>query len=182
MRKVISYTTITAFLVLTSVISAPKASADTQYTVTINKYVDGVQATANNAENSSFPMASCWNAVNLGGPDCGIFSLDVGNSYQAMTSPMDAGSTYTTSEDTSGQTVGASCADGKPFELVGYTTSTESHADAATQSPTATVPDFTNLQSNSYVIVWNKDCTPKLTLDKVVDNNNTGIGQESDWT
>ena len=140
----------------------------TTITVTIDKYIDGVKATPTNAESLAFPMSSTWTAANLNGgvQTSGTFNLDTGNSYEAATSPMDASASYTTSEDTTGNNVGASCAAGKPFALVGYSTGT-TLAAAVAATPSATVPNFTNLQSNQFVIVWNKDCTPaNLTIVK----------------
>lgn len=132
--------------------------------VTVNKFIDGVQATASNANSSAFPMSSTWNAVNLGS-GTGSYDLDadgfnnIPTPYQAITSEMTAGADYSTYEITSGNNVGASCAEGKPFALVGYTTGdTLVAASGATLS--TTIPSFTNLQSNKYVIVWNQTCVP----------------------
>ena len=154
-------------------------------TVTIVKYVDGQHANSTSAEGQSFPMQASWNATNIGAGS-GSFSLaPVGfnnpNPYEATTANMSSGADYSTNEVTSGSSVGASCTEGKPFALVGYTTGgTEAAAFAAT--PTTTSPSFTNLLTNKYIIVWNKDCTPKLTLNKIVVNDNTGTQPESAWT
>ncbi len=149
-------------------------------TVTIHKYVDGVHADATNAEGQSFPMQSCWDAVNLGGPGCGVFSLTP-TTYDAQTSSMTSGADYSTNEDLTGPSVGASCAEGKPFALVGYSTGdTETLAASSTVSTTS--PAFTNIVTDKHVIVWNRDCTPKLTLNKIVINDSVGIQQESAWT
>ncbi|MDE1925467.1 MAG: choice-of-anchor C family protein [Patescibacteria group bacterium] len=131
-------------------------------TVTIDKFIDGAMATAVSAAGDSFPMQSSWNAVNLGGAGSGTYSLGTtgfnsANAYEAVTSPMDQGSTYTTSEVTGGSVVGADCTTGQPYALVGYTTGA-TEADAAAATPSLTVPNFTNLASNEYVIVWNKSC------------------------
>lgn len=117
-------------------------------------------------------MASTWTAANLNGgaQASGTFNLDSGGSYQAVTSPMSPGANYTTNEVTSGNTVGASCTDGKPFALVGYSTG-DTLAQAASSTPTTTVPDFTGLTGSKFVIVWNKNCTPaNLTIVKKTQN------------
>ncbi|HBV01452.1 MAG TPA: hypothetical protein DEF00_03620 [Candidatus Taylorbacteria bacterium] len=147
-------------------------------TVTIIKYIEGVHATAGNVNSTSFPMQSSWDAVNIGAGS-GSFSLTL-PTYEAQTSSMTAGADYSTNEDTSLASVGASCADGKPFALLGYTTGgTEAAAVVATLSSTS--PAFTGLTSNKYVIVWNKDCTPKLTVTKIIVNDNGGTATTSNF-
>ena len=131
-------------------------------TVTIVKNIGGVHATAGNASSASFPMASSWDAVNLGGPGSGTYPLStVGfntpNPYEAVTSNMTNGSDYTTNEDTSTSVVGPNCASGQQFRLVGYTTGS-SLALAQASTPTTTVPSFTNFTTNRWVIVWNEPC------------------------
>lgn len=131
-------------------------------TVTIDKFVDGVMATAGNANSSAFPMSATWSAVNIGSGS-GSYDLDADGfngipvPYQAITSPMTVGADYSTYEVTGGLVVGATCADGKPFALVGYTTGdTLALAQVAPKSTTA--PSFTGLTSDKYVIVWNQTC------------------------
>lgn len=131
------------------------------YTVTIAKYLDGAMATAANANNTSFPMQSSWNAANLGGAGSGTYTLDPSDNYQAATAPMDAGSTYTTNEVADGSVVG-SCTSGAQYSLVGYTTGT-SFASAMVATPSATAPNFADLTSNEYVIVWNTTCAAQPT-------------------
>jgi len=131
-------------------------------TVTIDKYIDGSKATATTANNSAFPMSATWNATNIGAGS-GNYDLDAdgfnGNPtpYQAITSEMTTGADYTTSEVTGGSVVGASCTTGQPYALVGYT-SGNTLSDAQEGTPSPTVPNFTNLDSNKYVIVWNMTC------------------------
>jgi hypothetical protein len=137
-------------------------------TVTIDKYVDGVQATAGNTSSSSFPMESSWTTTNIGS---GTGNYDLGpngannpNPYMATTSNMSLGATYTTHE-LLGTTVAASCSPGgAPYSLVGYTTG-NTLADAQGAVPSSTIPAFTNLQSNQFVVVWNHKCptTPVFT-------------------
>lgn len=142
-------------------------------TVTIDKYVDGQQATAVNANNTSFPMVSTWSANNIGS---GSGSYDLSptgfnnpNPYFATTSDMSLGADYTTNE-VLGSAVGAQCTlNGTPYALVGYTTG-DTLAAAAAGTPSTTVPSFTNLQKDQYVIVWNKTCKSLTSKDQCKDN------------
>lgn len=154
-------------------------------TVTIVKYVDGVHATAGNAEGLSFPMDANWDAANIGAGS-GSFALStVGfnnpNPYEATTADMTNGADYSAEEDLTGPTVGASCAEGKPFALVGYTTG-ENELDAAGGTPTLTPPSLTGITDDAYIIVWNEKCATTLTLEKVVVNDNGGTSLDTDWT
>lgn len=132
------------------------------YTVTIEKYIDGNKATALSANNSAFSMTATWNATNIGAGS-GNYDLDAdgfnGNPtpYQAITSEMTAGADYSTNEVTGGSVVGASCSTGQPFALVGYSTG-NSLSEAENGTKSLTIPSFTNLQSDKYVIVWNMTC------------------------
>jgi len=134
-------------------------------TVTIDKYVDGSQATSVDTNNASFPMVSTWSASNIGS-GTGNYSLSPSgfnnpNPYYATTSDMTVGASYTTNE-VLGTNVSAICSiNGGGYALVGYTTG-DTLALAAAATPTPTIPAFTNLQTNKFVIVWNKSCT-KLT-------------------
>lgn len=135
-------------------------------TVTIVKYIDGVMATGASANNADFPMSATWDADNLGA-GTGAYALsEVGfndpTPYKAVTSEMDMGADYSTYELTNGAVVGANCATGKPFALQAYTTG-NTLALAQAGVPTTTAPAFMNLQSDKYVIVWNKDCSATTT-------------------
>jgi hypothetical protein len=133
--------------------------APTGVQVTVNKFVQGVRATALNANNTDFPMTASWNATNLGGAGAGSYVLTETSQtvYQAQTSEMSFGSSYSTKEDVTGAFVGASCESEKPFALVGYTTG-DTLALAMAGTPTTTMPAFTNLQTSKQVIVWNRNC------------------------
>ncbi len=138
--------------------------------VTLVKYLDGQPATANSANNTSFSMTSTWNATNIGSGS-GNFSLGpVGfnnpNPYQATTSDMSPGASYSAIEN-----LGTSCSTGQPFALVGYSTgNTQSQATAG--APTANTPSFTNLAGDKFIIVWNQTCqtTPPITPDVCFGN------------
>lgn len=154
-------------------------------TVTIVKYVDGVHATAGTADSAAFPMSATWNATNIGAGS-GSFSLStVGfnnpNPYEATTASMTSGADYSTNEVTGGAVVGANCAEGKPFALVGYTTG-DTESAAAGETPTLTIPSFTGLTTDKVVIVWNEKCVTTLTLQKTVINDDTGTALDTDWT
>lgn len=154
-------------------------------TVTIVKYIDGAHANATNAEGQSFPMQSSWNSTSTGSGS-GSFSLgqtgfNNPNPYEATTANMTSGASYSLSEDTSGSSVGANCAGGAPFALVGYTTG-DSLAQAEAGTPTTTPPSLTDITTNKYIIVWNRDCTPRLTVTKIVVNDNGGTATTSDFT
>ena len=142
-------------------------SSAANMTVTIDKFIDGRMATAASANNSAFPMSATWNATNIGAGS-GAYALsstgfNSANPYEAVTAQMTPGASYSTNEVTTGSVVGASCAAGHPYALVGYSTGT-SKAAAASSTPSATVPSFTNITQNEYVIVWNKDCLAAPTL------------------
>jgi methionine-rich copper-binding protein CopC len=127
--------------------------------VMISKFVQGALATTQTANSSAFPMSATWNAANIGA-GTGSYTLDSTSAtpYQTMTVAMTPGADYSTNEDLSGNVVATSCEAGKPFSLVGYTTGS-TYVQAAAATPTMTVPAFTNLQSDKYVIVWNHDCS-----------------------
>lgn len=131
--------------------------------VTIQKYVDGHMATAQSANNYDFPMSSTWNAENTGA-GTGEYSLSKNGyggdttPYQAVTSYMTSGADYTTHEITTTPAVGTSCEiTGTNYALLGYTYgNTLNEAKYATRSLVA--PNFTNMTSDKFVIVWNDDC------------------------
>lgn len=130
--------------------------------VYILKYVDGVQATAGNANSVDFPMLTTFTSTVHGSATDAPYTLGPAGwpgsgPYQASFPNSNVGSNYATHEVTGGSVVGASCTDGKPFALVGYTTG-DTLAGAESATPSATVPSFTNLQRDHYAIVWNHLC------------------------
>lgn len=129
-------------------------------TVTIIKYIDGAHATAGNADSTSFPMTSTWDATNIGA-GAGSYALStVGfnnpNAYEATTAAMSNGADYSTAETLTGPDVGASCNDGKPFALAGYSVG-ESEAAAAAAATTSSVA-LTDITTSKYIIVHNIAC------------------------
>lgn len=131
-------------------------------TVTINKFVNGAQATAESADGLAFPMSATWSAENIGA-GVGSYDLDADGfngdptPYQAITSEMTSGADYSTNETFDGPNVGASCDDGKPFALMGYTYA-DTYEDAADNVPSPTAPALTDITTNKHIIVWNMSC------------------------
>ncbi len=127
-------------------------------TVTIEKFIQGVPATATTADNADFPMIAKWNAENIG-HGTGSYALSETNAvpYQVITAEMTKGADYETKELVNGNLVGAQCATGKPFALQGYT-SGDTKAVAMAATPSMAKPSFANLQHDKFIIVWNLDC------------------------
>ncbi len=155
-------------------------------TVKIRKYIDGAVANTESASSTIFHMQSSWSDT----PDAGAgtYTLEEGNSFNAETSPMQMGTAdYATSETFDTDTAVA-CNEASKFELVGYTVG-DSFAEAAGLTPSLTLPSFTNLQSNKFVIVWNKTCIHGPVVSTPVhlspaDNTvtTTALQTEIDWT
>lgn len=132
--------------------------APTSAKVTIVKYVNGVPATADNTNSASFPM----HAVFPGGEgDYALSATGFNNPtpYQATTADMPVGSNYSTFEN-----LPTSCTGSNTYALEGYSsgaTLDEAFANASSTDPS--FASFTNLQSDKFVIVWNKVCPPAAT-------------------
>lgn len=172
----------------------PAAAQASTVTVTIDKMIDGSMATAATANNSAFPMTATWNATNIGAGS-GNYDLDADGfngdptPYQAITAQMTSGADYTTSEVTGGSVVGASCADGKPFALNGYSSGDTMQA-AQAAATTTQAPTLTNITSNKYILVWNKTCatvppaatTSQVTIVKYVNGAHADTTNASSTT
>lgn len=145
--------------------------------VHIFKYVNGVAATAANANNAVFPMETSFNSPNLGNVTNAPFTLSptgwgsVDTAYEASFVGSEPGADYTAHEVTGGSTVGSTCSTGQPFALDGYSIG-DSLSQAQSAGPSMTVPSFTNLQSDKYMIVWNKVCVGPPT--KISECKNDG--------
>ena len=154
-------------MVFSVLLPVSAAHADTTANVTIVKYLDGQMATATSANNASFPMNATWNATNIGA-GTGQYNLmpsgyaPANIAYEAQTVDMDLGASYATNEVVDGTLVGADCTANPTYSLVGYSTG-DTMADALAATATTTAPDFTNIQGNEFVIVWNKSCTTTVT-------------------
>lgn len=128
-------------------------------TVTIDAYVNGAQADTSNTASIAFPM----HAIFPGGE--GDYALSTSgynnpDAYKATTSDMPVGSDYSTY-----QTAAAAankCTADYPFRLVGYGVG-DTLADAQAAAPSPTVPSFTNLTSDKFVVVFFKTCPPAPT-------------------
>jgi uncharacterized repeat protein (TIGR01451 family) len=141
--------------------------------VHIFKFIDGEQATVETADGDSFPMIT---------PTYGNapFTLDSDGwtegdlPYEASTSEISAGGSYTAYENTETSLVGTSCEDGKPYALVGYS-SGSTPEEAAENELSESAPTFT-IDGDSYLIVWNEKCeipeptTLKVHIVKYLDN------------
>lgn len=148
-----------------SLMSGPTPTP-TPVNVTIVKYVNETHATAGNANSAVFPMQAVYSFTNDQFPNgiSGTDPYDIGptgnntpDMYEAKTLQFYPGADYSTYERTDTSVVGATCQDGKPFALNGYS-SGDSLAAAQAAATSSQAPAFTNLQSNKYVIVHNKTC------------------------
>lgn len=164
--------------------------------VTIVKYLNGVAATAENANSTAFPMHSIWSDTepNFGSGN-GDYTLNPtgvnnANPYYATTSDMPVGADYSTYE-----TASPECTEAYPYELVGYKTG-NSLEDAEEDEASMTQPSFTDLTSDKFVIVMNESCEPvptptvKVTIVKYLDGsvanaesaNSTAFPMHSVWS
>ncbi len=151
---------------------------DDTSTVTIVKYVDGEMATAEGTDDASFAMESSWDDPAGIGTSNGSYTLspsgyNSATAYTAVTSEMTTDDAdYTTHEVLDGEMVDEECQEegGPDYKLVGYTWGDSLH-DAEEATPTMTAPDFTDLEDDMYVIVWNETCDG--------DNDNGGNGGNS---
>jgi hypothetical protein len=151
------------------------STATTTATVTVLKYVGGSRATAGNTGGDSFGFASSWNNAG-GGQASSTFSLGSGNSYEAVSSALNSGSSYAVHEVTSDMAsssntlpAGAQCQEGM-WRLAGYKTGS-SIANAQAAALTTASPGLSNITSDRYVIAVNENCdnasnTPMLTIVK----------------
>jgi len=129
-------------------------------TVTIENYINGNQATASSGQSLAFPMTESYVIGGVAATSTYTLSptgINSSNAYEAITSPLDASSSYATNEVTGGSVVGATCATGTPFALAGYSTGATLVA-AASASVSTTVPSFASLSGDEFVIVHNVSC------------------------
>lgn len=147
---------------------------DETVTVTIMKYINGQPATAQNASSTVFSMASSWSDESEGGVGTGSGTYTLNSTsdpvYQAQTSEMGKGASYSTNEVMDAN-VGASCSEGKPYAFSGYSTG-DSMQSAASSTATTTSPAFTDLQNDKYVIVWNTYCANSGQIGGDVEGDN----------
>ncbi|KKS59749.1 MAG: hypothetical protein UV26_C0016G0004 [candidate division WWE3 bacterium GW2011_GWF2_42_42] len=133
----------------------------TSATIHIFKYVDGEQATTESVGGVSFPMFTSTYSAPFTLRPGGWTTGDI--DYEASTSPITLPASYSAEEDLSTSLVGASCDGTHEYELVGYSTGDTFESALAAQKTTEN-PDFTGLEGDKYVIVWNDTCSPVQTL------------------
>ncbi len=145
--------------------------------VTVSKFVNGEMATASSSQSLGFPVDAEWNAENIGN---GIGEFILGpngfnspNPYQAITSDMSPGASYTAHERLDQDNVALDCTTNKPYRLVGYTTGATME-DAAGATPSMTVPAFTNMTGDQNIIIWNASCSPTSTTTGQIGGDVTG--------
>jgi hypothetical protein len=155
-------------LPLVSLADGAPTSTPSTVTVTIDLFLDGVQATASSvsANGDSFPMQAWWSAKNIG---YGTGSYPLGptgynstNAYEAVTSAMTTPASYHSRETigwTPGTLVSGNCYTGDPYALQGYTFgNTLAEAEAGTPSLMGNWPGSSGITNNLYEIVWNTHC------------------------
>lgn len=160
--------------------------------VTIAKYIDGVHATAINANSESFLQQATYSFSNEAFPggasgsdpySIGPVGNNTATAYEAQTLEFFPGASYSTAENTSSANVGADCSSGKEFALVGYSVGAN-EVDAQAAPVSLVPPSFANLQSNQFVIVRNKTCTSIPTIISPANNScvTSANQQLIDWT
>ncbi len=140
--------------------TCPAAPAFVQ--VTIVKNANGVHATSLNTDNETFPMRAIYDADNIGAGndpyDISATGNGTPNPYEAKTIPLATGADYSTYEDAAAM----ECTAAYPFKLDGYSTG-DTLSGALLATTGSTVPAFTNMTSDKYVVVWNDTCAPAPT-------------------
>lgn len=166
----------------------PPAVEDVQ--VTVIKYLDGTQATAESASSTAFTLSATWNDPDGIGSGSGEFTLDTESEtdYETQTVAFAQGADYSVEEVLDDETTGASCDSGATYRLSGYTTgATETEAAAATAT---TSVSLTDMDSDSYIIVWNETCDDtseepgalSVTSIETMDGTGTADGTyENGW-
>lgn len=158
-----------------ALLSTKTAFAAETAKVTILKYIDGTPATALSASSSDFQMNATYTIS--GNSGTGQYALSASGyngdptPYQAMTSDLPNGSDYGTNEIMDA-VVGAEDASTTPFSLVGYTVG-ETLVEASTATPTVTAPNFTNIATDKFVIVWNKTYVAPVVVPPVATTTAT---------
>jgi len=150
--------------------------------VKIYKYLDGVQATANSADNYAFPMywTGSWpegNNVQFTNGN-GTYPLGPNNDdgdndsepYQYFTINLNAPTIFQTYEVTTGESnvlpIGGVCTEGK-YRLKGYRTGDS--LNAAQLAPLLPAyPDFLSLSADKYIIVENETCRVETPDEEIL--------------
>jgi hypothetical protein len=159
--------------------------APTLVHVTIAKHVNGEHATIANTNNATFNMVANYQASNVlgGSPGSDPYTISsTGNetpeAYEAKTIPLATGANYGTYE-----TETETCTAAYPFKLDGYSIG-DTMSEALLAATGSTAPNFTNLQSDKFVVVWNETC-PTAPTHVSPANGSTMTTTEltmSDWS
>lgn len=140
------------------------------------KYVSDGETTTQVPDDSTapaFPMNATWQTANLNGGASTSGDYALGNNhggaalkYAADTSPMAAPADYSTYEVTGGDSpvlaTETACAPGK-YRLLGYKTG-DSLGAAEGAVLSSTVPAFTGLSADKYVIIVNEKCADDVPV------------------
>ena len=156
--------------------TAPQATTGTETgtaTVTVMKYIDGQAATT-----GSFDFTTHTTASNISGCESGCtfpLTLDSENGWSATTSAMALGASYSVAETGTPST----CGPDDTYRLAGYTTGS-TLAAALEGTPGSTIPSFTDIQGDQYVVVWNATCatntdTGSITIVKQWQDQNGNV-------
>lgn len=159
--------------------------------VTIVKFVDGQMATPLLTNNTVFGMNSTYNSASTGQGSGDYALAPFGyngnlNAYRANTVPLEIGASYATNEILNSN-VGSSCqatssTSYTPFALQGYTVG-NSLEEAINGNISPTSPNFTNLTSDKYIIVWNDNCATIengiLKLNSIETVSNSGVANNT---
>ncbi|MGE3844875.1 MAG: collagen binding domain-containing protein [Vicinamibacterales bacterium] len=147
--------------------------------VHIKKYLDGKPATTDSAKGYAFPMTATWKEPT--GPQTTQPYTLAPDSYIVDTQPLAQGSFFTTSEVTNDLDPTSKvfprdcdCPPGK-YQLVGYSVSSVSFADAAASPVSPSPLPFHNLTGDVWVVVHNKSCLSPGWL-KVIKLTTSGDG------
>ncbi len=147
------------------------------FTVTDVKYIDGVRATAENADNTAFHMTATWRADNIGN-GTGDFDLDADGfngdptPYQAITSPMSVGADYRLSEN-----IPTTCNGDNIYALDGFKMGDTEAGALSGPLMASTTGNIHNLHHNKYLLVMNRSCvlgttTPSSISGSVFNDTN----------
>lgn len=169
-----SSSTVPNFPTVPTVPTTGTSSANT-VRVTVVAYVDGSLATATSTNGATFSMGSNLGNFSLTSPDYSVrtVALPVGTSYSVDETMNNTVSTICSATSTSPRT---------PFSLIGYSVG-NSLLEASNASVSSTSPSLTNIQTDKYIIVWNKNCnssnTSLLKVDSIETLNNSGLANNT---
>ena len=146
----------------------PTVSTPQSGVVHIEKYVGKHHATTEKVNGVAFPMITpTYGNAPFTLSSTGWTAGDM--AYEASTGVIPGGNTYTAYEKTDTALVGMTCADNKPYALIGYSHgATMALAEVAPK--TLTAPILT-VNGDQYLIVWNKKCSDNEDQDGELDGD-----------